>query len=670
MTKSSLILSFPQFFVKLIPATFLVLESILFPMSSSAQPVPFTSTNPRSISVFDPHETFAPYFYTENGNPYRASDGSPGLKYWQNEANYEIHASIIPADSLIQGQETIHYINHSPDNLNFLWMQCDQNIFRSDSRIMKIASHEGSRFSNFKYSNGFEIFSVSISMNGKITPIKPQISDTRMRLNLEQSLPRNGGSLDIIISYSFKITANNNIRTGILKTPHGNIFSIAQWYPRMAVYDDILGWNTLPYMGSGEFYLEYGNFNLFLEAPSDYIIAASGKLMNPSSVLSSLELSRLEEASKRDKTVLIHNPAENSSAELPKKTWHFQLLKARDASWACSKAFIWDAARINLPSGKACLAQSFYPVESGGDSSWGRSTEYIKYSIEYNSKKWLEYPYPNAINIASNVGGMEYPGIVFCKNTSKNRGLWGVIDHEFGHTWFPMIVGSNERKYMWMDEGFNTFINGLSSSEFNHGEYDSPNPDGFRVGAYFSSPNTESVLNRPDVLQEKNVGMACYFKPAIALSLLRQNILGEERFDEAFKLYIERWAYKHPSPDDFFRTLENSSGEDLSWYWRAWFLNNWTFDQGIVQSKYLQEDANKGVQIILENNGKMVFPTILEIYERNQEPKTLTLPVEIWQRGSPYVFSYPSSHPIDSIRIDPVHIYPDNNPSNNSFIFH
>jgi len=220
---------------------------------------------------------------------------------------------------------------------------------------------------------------------------------------------------------------------------------------------------------------------------------------------------------------------------------------------------------------------------------------------------------------------------------------------------------------MWMDEGFNTFINEISTKNFDNGVYDSPRPDGFRVGQFFNSPNSESILNRPDIIQERYIGIACYFKPGLALSILRENVLGEERFDKAFKTYIETWAYKHPSPNDFFRTMENSSGEDLSWFWRSWFTNNWTFDQGVANIVYNNSNPANGSQIILENKGKMVMPPILLIYEKDQSPRKITLPVEIWQRGSPFTYSYPSTKPIDSVRLDPNHIYPDFNPSNNIY---
>lgn len=630
------------------------------------------SIMPEKEMGFNAEESFAPNFYSTNGNSFRSAAGAPGPHYWQNSSNYTLKASLNPIDSTISGNETIQYINHSPDNLSYLWIQLDQNIFRPDSRIMKIAAYQGSRFSQFRYTDGFEIESVEIQSGKFQYGVLPQIYETRMRLNLKESLKGRGGELFIKIKYKFKVNGNTGIRTGILNTPYGNIWGIAQWYPRMAVYDDILGWNTLPYMGSGEFYLDYGNFNLYLEAPSNYIVACSGELLNPESVLSSLQLKRLKRALSSDSTVIIHSSQEvlnESSMKVDdkKKTWHFQILNSRDASWACSKAFVWDAARIVLPSKKSCLAQSFYPIESGGDSSWGRSTEYVKNCLELNSRKWFEFPYPTASNIAMNIGGMEYPGMVFCSYNSKRGSLWSIINHEFCHTWFPIIVGSDERRYMWMDEGFNTFMNRYSSLEFHKGEYKIGIPNGSKLAGLFFAPESESIWTRPDIVQEYNISNTFNLKPGTALRLLRDYVLGAERFDKAFKIYIERWAFKHPVPDDFFRTIENASGEDLSWFWRGWFLNNWTFDQGIRSVKYPDQNPLHGAWIELENNGKVVMPTFLKIYENRMPPKRIELPVEIWQRGSPFVYHYSSTRTIDSVILDPDRVYPDIYPQNNIY---
>jgi len=290
----------------------------------------------------------------------------------------------------------------------------------------------------------------------------------------------------------------------------------------------------------------------------------------------------------------------------------------------------------------------------------------VKKSLEFNSSKWFEYPYPNATVVAGIVGGMEYPGIVFCGYTAKGKGLWGVNDHEFGHTWFPMIVGSNERLYGWMDEGFNTFINTLSTANFNNGEYKPAKPmDMHRVGPVITSPDLEPVMTEPADLKEKNTGILLYFKPSMALTVLREQVLGPERFDRAFQTYIERWAYKHPTPDDFFRTMENVSGESLQWFWRAWFVNNWRLDVAVSDVKYVDNDATKGALITIDNLDKMAMPVVLEIKLKSGKTDRIKFPVEIWERFSSWTFKYPSTEEIQSVTYDPDNIFPDYNPDNN-----
>ncbi len=346
-------------------------------------------------------------------------------------------------------------------------------------------------------------------------------------------------------------------------------------------------------------------------------------------------------------------------------TWHFKIKNARDASWASSAAFIVDAAKMDLPSGKKSIAISAYPVESDGNDAWGRSTEYVKKSIEYNSKQWFEFPYPAATAVAGIVGGMEYPGIVFCGYKAKNGSLWSVNDHEFGHTWFPMIVGSNERLYGWMDEGFNTFINILSTTDFNNGEYANKPTDMHAAGASITRPGLETMLSQPANLKERNTGTLLYFKPAMGLTMLREQILGPERFDFAFRTYIARWAFKHPTPDDFFRTMENAGGESLQWFWRGWFLHNWRLDVAVRDVQYVDKDPTKGALITIDNLEKMAMPVILEIKTVSGKTDRVKLPVEIWERNSSWTFKYPSTEEIQSVTYDPDKVLPDFNPDNN-----
>jgi len=313
------------------------------------------------------------------------------------------------------------------------------------------------------------------------------------------------------------------------------------------------------------------------------------------------------------------------------------------------------------------LAQSVYPIESAGNEAWGRSTEYVKGALEGYSKRWFEYPYNNATNVACNVNGMEYPGIVFCNSKSAGAGLWGVTDHEFGHTWFPMIVGSNERKYGWMDEGFNTFINGLSTKDFNNGEYVRKDADMSQVYQNMFNKNSETVMSEPDALQEKNIGVALYFKPGYALGLLRNEILGPERFDYAFQLYIKRWAYKHPTPWDFFRTMENVGGEDLEWFWKGMFIDNYKLDQAITDVEYVNGDFTKGALVTVENLDKMAMPVYLQYETVGGKKEMVKVPVEVWQNGDLWIQKLNTTEKLKSVTIDPDHVFPDVNDANNTW---
>jgi Peptidase family M1 domain len=623
-----------------------------------------------AVSHYDQHKAFDPLFYPSNGTVYRSAGGEPGLKYWSNRADYTIHSTLDTTKHELSGGVTISYTNNSPDDLSFLWLQLDQNIYRKDSRGEVTNPVTGGRWSNRTFTQGDEIRSVTITRNGQSSKADFLVTDTRMQVRLPEALKAEGGSIQLKIDYSFAVPEYGTDRMGRQHTKNGWIYEIAQWYPRMEVYDDVYGWNVLPYLGQGEFYLEYGNIDYSITAPSDLVITGSGELLNQEEVLTPTQISRLAKAKASDKTVFIRTLEEvqDPGSHLAKKslTWHFHCNQTRDVAWAASRAFIWDAARIDLPSGKKALAQSVYPEESAGDKAWGRSTEFVKGCIELYSKEWYEFTYPVATNVAGIVAGMEYPGIVFCGSTSRQGGLWGVTNHEFGHNWFPMVVGSNERKYPWMDEGFNTFINGVDSKVFNNGEFDQKE-DAQREASYFFGANSEALLTIPDVTQPANLGVAAYAKPAMALNLLRKYVLGEKRFDYAFRMYIKRWAFKHPTPWDFFRTMENAGGEDLGWFWRGWVLNNWKLDQGVKEVKYPENNPAKGSFITLENLEEMAMPVVLAIQQENGQSDTLTLPVEIWQKGGLKTIAFPSSSKIKSIVIDPNHDFPDINLSNNSW---
>jgi hypothetical protein len=629
-----------------------------------------------SISKYSYYDTFAPGFYAKNGTETRSVSGQPGAKYWQNKADYQLTAILNEQKNEITGTEILTYTNNSPDKISFLWMSVDQNLFKNDSKGEFVIPLSGSRNGDKGqvFDGGHKIKSIKLisDHNGKSveSDVKFEIIDTRMQVFLPDELKANGGKVKLKIDFSFISPNYGSDRMGILETKNGKIYSMAQWYPRMCVYDDIKGWNSLPYLGAGEFYLEYGDYDVKITAPSNHIVVSSGELINPAQVYTAEQQKRWKLAAQSDKTVSIRTSEEvlkqdSRPSGAGTLTWHFKMKNSRDVSWASSAAFIVDAAKINLPSGKKSLAISAYPIESDGQEAWGRSTEYTKYSIENYSKRWFEYPYPAAVNVASIAGGMEYPGIVFCNWKAGGDGLWEVTDHEFGHTWFPMIVGSNERLFAWMDEGLNSFINILSSYDFNNGEYKMKSRDMQRGAGFLTSPELEPIMTAPDGMKEQNIGPLAYMKPSLGLKMLRDQILGTERFDRAFRVYIERWAYKHPTPDDFFRTIENVTGEDLNWFWRGWFVNNWRLDQGITKIKYLKNNPENGALVSLVNLEKMAMPVVLEVKTKSGGISRVKLPVEIWQRNIDWKFKLDTKEEIESITIDPDHVFPDVNPANN-----
>ena len=621
-------------------------------------------------SKYNPHALFSPLFYPSGSTITRAATGEPNTAYWQNKADYQIKASLNDNTSEINGSVIITYKNNSPHTLPFLWLQLDQNLFNKESTgqaRMPVGSRSRYGDSKSDFNGGYFISSVKLlNDNSNADYI---IADTRMQVRLPKALNPGGDIVKIKIDYKFTLPEYGADRCGILKTKNGNIFTVAQWYPRMCVYDDVQGWNTLPYLGPSEFYLEYGDFDVSITVPASHIVVCSGELQNESEVLTTKQIERLANARKSDETVMIRSEDEiNDPLSRPNGntlTWHYKITNARDLSWASSKSFIWDAARINLPAGKTALAMSVYPVESSGHKGWGRATEYTKGSIENYSRRWFVFPYPVATNVASNVGGMEYPGIVFCGWKAEKGGLFGVTDHEFGHTWFPMIVGSNERKYGWMDEGFNTFINSLADDDFNKGEYKNAPTNMALMGPYMFGENSEAIMNTPDAIKEENIGTALYFKPGYALELLRNVILGPDRFDYAFRTYISRWAYKHPTPWDFFRSMENAAGEDLGWFWKSWFLENYKLDQAIISVKYEKDNVANGAVVTIANLEQMAMPVLISYETISGKTGKIKLPVEVWNNTTTWKVKLPTTEELKKVEIDPGKILPDMDFTNN-----
>ncbi|MDG2539622.1 M1 family metallopeptidase [Dyella jiangningensis] len=621
-------------------------------------------------AAFDPQSLFAPLSLPDAVNAFRGGAGKPGPLFWQNRADYAIQAEIDPATHTLRGDETMTYTNRSPDTLDVLWVQLDQNAYRRDSR-----GALGSPRPRKEFTDGYQLDAVEV--DGK--PVHFLVDDTRLRVDLPQALAGNGKQLKLRIRYHYIVPGTWGGRTAVTPTKNGDIYEIAQWFPRMAVYDDLRGWDTLPYLGS-EFYLEYGDIDYAVTVPWNYLVAGSGALTNAKDVLTSAQQQRLAQAAQSDATVMIRTPQEvNEPSSRPKQsgtlTWRFHMDHTRDVAFAASPAFVWDAARINLPEGKHSLAMSVYPVEGVGKDQWNRSTEYVKGAIEHFSSKWYPYPWPAAVNLGGHGAGMEYPGIVFDGYDDKGPMLFWITAHEIGHTWFPMIVGSDERRHAFMDEGFNTFIDVYASDAFNKGEF-APKRDSEyapkggnpvdEILATLADPNAPTMMAPADSVSEKYRHSVSYFKGALGLVLLREQILGPERFDPAFRKYIATWAYHHPSPSDFFRFMSSEAGEDLSWWWRGWYLNNWQLDMGVTAASYVDNDPSKGAVVTLGSRQKLVMPATLRIDFADGTHEDERVPVEAWRQSATPKLALHTSKRISKLTLDPDHKLPDADRSNNS----
>jgi hypothetical protein len=539
-------------------------------------------------------------------NEYRTAAGAPGHNYYQQKADYKMSIRIDDATQKLTGEETITYTNNSPDKLEYLWLQLDQNIYdqNSDSKLIEVEKMED--FKNigdikkklFYYDGGFKVESVTTTNGQKM---KYAINKTMLRIDLEKPLLPDGS-----ISFKIKWWYNINDRMAVggrsgyeyFEKDQNYLYTVAQFFPRMCVYDDVEGWQNKQFLGRGEFTLPFGDYEVSITVPSDHIVGATGELQNGSSVLTTEQRKRFEKAKTSDSPVMIVTQAEAESKEKNKekgtKTWVFKATNVRDFAFASSRKFIWDAQNVTV-NGKNILAMSYYPKE--GNPLWERySTKLVAHTIKSYSKFTVDYPYPVAISVHSKWIGMEYPMICFnggrpeedgTYSEETKYGMWGVIIHEVGHNFFPMIINSDERQWTWMDEGLNTFVQYLTEQEWERG-YPSRRGPAYMIADYmrgdkkFISPimtNSESIFQ---------FGNNAYGKPATALNILRETIMGRELFDYAFKMYCERWKFKHPTPADLFRTMEDASAVDLDWFWRGWFYSTDHVDISLDQVRWFQ----------------------------------------------------------------------------------
>jgi hypothetical protein len=606
-------------------------------------------------------------------NDQRRPNGAPGAKYWQQKVDYSITATLDTTAKRLSGTVTIVYHNRSPDSLSYLWLQMDQNLFRTGS-VGSQLNAASSRFGAQNFSGGFDIDSIGqVTMaaaragapRARTAPpreIKTRVDGTMMRVDLATPVAP-GGSTSLRIAYHFNIPEHGADRMG----REGTLYEMAQWYPRLAVYDDLQGWNTDPYLGQGEFYLEYGDFDYAITLPAGYIMAGSGTLQNPLEVLTATQRSRLALAARSDTTIRIVTAEEiQSGAARPRSTgtltWKFKAETVRDVAWTAAPDYLWDAS-----SWDGILAQAYY--RPGAARNWSRAADMSRFSIKEYSTRWFRYPYPQISAVEGPVSGMEYPMLAMESNGGSPQDLYNVVTHEIGHNWFPMIVGSNERLYAWMDEGFNTFIN--TFSEEGYWKRDDSNT---RKGEMaFVLQNDQQAAAQPIITaanryrNNNNLGSLAYIKPSIMLLTLRNKVLGPEVFDEAFREYVRRWAYKHPHPADFIRTMNNASGERLDWFWREWIYSTAALDQGIETVNQRTQGANNVARITLRNVGQQVMPVELTLTLQDSTTQVVKLPVEIWYNGDRYVAVVTTAKPVVSAQLNADGMWPDVNPANNAW---
>ena len=527
----------------------------------------------------------------------RPATGEPGPMYWQQRADYKIQIKLNEDTRSVEGSETITYTNNSPLTLKYIWLQLDQNIFAEES-INNLTRPWGGgdssvdfstlRRQNFmdKFEGGFQELSIKINNKSPDT----NLVGTHVRINLEKPL-KPGESTSLDIEWAYALVEENAVRArnGYETFEDGNdIFLMAQWYPRVTVFSDYEGWHNKEFIGNGEFTLEFGDFEVDISVPSDHVVSATGVLLNENDVLSPIQKKRMKQARKSEKPMFIITPDEAYDNELEKstdyKTWSFKAENVRDFAWASSRKFIWDAAGYKQDSKEnpLVMAMSFYPKE--GEPLWSKySTEAVMHTMKVYSKYSFDYPYPTAQSVNGPVGGMEYPMITFngprteleddgtrTYSRSEKEFLIGVVIHEVGHIYYPMIVNSDERQWTWMDEGLNTFVQYLAEQEWDI-NYRSDRGEPRWMTEFMSSSYQVPIMTNSESLLQ--FGNNAYGKPATALVVLRETILGRELFDQAFREYSVRWKFKRPTPYDFFRTMEEASGVDLDWFWRGWFYS-------------------------------------------------------------------------------------------------
>ena len=595
-------------------------------------------------------------------NEYRTGAGRPGPRYWQQRVDYRIAATLDPAKNELRGRETIHYVNRSPDALPYLWLFVEQNLCEPNS-VTNVLNQPPLVFlgTSFDFScQGFDSAPrlESLTINGR--EVKRTRFGTTLRVDLDSALAP-GRSLDMTAVWHFNVPPQGGGRMG----HDGPLYEIAQWYPRMAVYDDVKGWNHEPYIGAGEFYLEYGDFDVTLTVPSEDIVAATGELQNAEEVLTAAQRQRLAQARRSDTAIAIIRADEAGKPALTRPaaggshthTWHYTAHNVRDVAFAAGPNFRWDASGY-----KGILIEDLYRPTA---DKWGEVNRIGREAIKYYSEQWYPYPYSHATTVEGPVEGMEYPMLTFTPNSPTREDQQWVIAHEFGHEWFPMVVGSNERLYPWMDEGFNTFIDLGNAAKYFAG---TPYGDTIEVHPlhlyqeHALPGNEQPLIEKP--VEVRDLFWGGYQKPALMMQMLRYEVLGKDRFDAAFREYIRTWAFKHPTPADFFRLMRDQSGMELDWFWRDWIFTTARLDQAVDS---VAKGSDGTTRVYLHNRGTMVMPATLALTFADGATQQVRLPIEMWNLGDVFVYRVPDKRDVRRVVLDPGQALPDIDRSNNAW---
>lgn len=585
---------------------------------------------------------FAPLVLHE-ANELRSGSGAPGGRYWQNKADYTIRTTLDTASKSVSGTMTLRYTNKSPETLGFIWFQVEQNAFKANS-LNSYIFPENSRFGARGFEGGYTFSQIAQTLPprskgaaARDVDLKSRVEGTVMKVDLAEPLA-SGKTATIRIAWSFPVPEHGADRMG----RDGALYEIAQWYPRVAVYDDLNGWNTEPYLGQGEFYLEYGDFDLSVTVPAGYIVAATGALQNAAQVYTPSVMARHAVAAKSDTVVRLITAKDLASGSArPKKdgtlTWHFVAKNVRDAVWAASPDFQWDAV-----SYKGHMAYAYYRPQAA--DNWHDAADQARMSIMEYSERWYPYPWPHITAVEGPISGMEYPMVAMENHSADVYDLYNVVTHEIGHMWYPMMVGSNERNYMWMDEGLNTFINTFSEGRRYPEKGDQmarAAEERRQVERVMTAGIDGPILVPPDRIDPRLLGITAYVKPSVGLQLLRQEILGPEAFDDAFRTYTERWAFKHPSPQDFFRTMEDVAGRRLDWFWRGWFVENARYDQSIDTVVVRARGDSSMVGVMYGNKERGVLPIRVRFTFSDGTTRDYDYPAEVWSTNTRnYVRNY------------------------------